>query len=153
MIKLFARMIDRVLVALGARNPTYVPGFFAQKVAAQHQAIYGDYCESHDMPSVCRKHYITERTLRRIVALVHSKEPALRFDTHGWRALADIDADKDRIIAAATELQNDPRMVLGWYYGHALPDFGNRTPEQLVTQGKAQTVLDYIESLKAGATG
>ena len=67
--------------------------------------------------------------------------------------LQDALVDVVRVISAAHELSGDIERALFWFRNHPIADFGHRTPMQLVEQGKAQTVIDYIESLSAGASG
>lgn len=59
-----------------------------------------------------------------------------------------------RVLAAAEDAAGGDRMrAIHWYMNEPLADFDYRTPDELVTQGKAQVVLDYIESILGGATG
>lgn len=67
--------------------------------------------------------------------------------------LQDALVDVVRVISAAHELSGDIDRALFWFRNHPIADFGHRTPMQLVEEGKAQTVIDYIESLSAGASG
>ena len=40
-----------------------------------------------------------------------------------------------------------------WYRNVPLPPFGYKTAEQLVSEGRTEDVLRYVESLEAGAAG
>lgn len=61
--------------------------------------------------------------------------------------------DVVRVLSAAHALNGDMDRTLFWFRNHPIADFGHLTPMQLVEMGNAQTVIDYIESLGAGATG
>ena len=43
--------------------------------------------------------------------------------------------------------------VIFWFMNEPLQDFDYQTPDALVRTGKAQVVIDYIESIAGGATG
>ncbi len=61
--------------------------------------------------------------------------------------------DVVRVLSAAYALNPDVDHVLFWFRNHPIADFGHLTPMQLVEKGNVQAVIDYIESLGAGATG
>ncbi|WP_036773973.1 DUF2384 domain-containing protein [Polaromonas glacialis] len=58
-----------------------------------------------------------------------------------------------RVLRAATDLCGDVGRAIFWYRNEPLPPFGYQTAEQLVTQGRTDDVLRYVESLEAGAAG
>lgn len=58
-----------------------------------------------------------------------------------------------RVIRAATDLSGDVDKALFWYRNEPLPPFGYRSAEQLVSDGRTEDVLRYLESLEAGAAG
>ncbi len=58
-----------------------------------------------------------------------------------------------RVLSAAYALNGDMDRSLFWFRNYPIPDFGHRTPMQLVEMGRSQAVIDYIESLGAGASG
>jgi hypothetical protein len=61
--------------------------------------------------------------------------------------------EAEAILSAATALCGDRKVALTWFSEHQIADFGGATPSQLYATGKTQMVLDYIDSLSAGATG
>ena len=61
--------------------------------------------------------------------------------------------DVVRVLSAAHALNVDIDRTLFWFRNHPIADFGHLTPMQLVEMGKVQALMDYIESLSAGATG
>ena len=61
--------------------------------------------------------------------------------------------DVVRVLSAASALNGDMDRTLFWFRNHPIADFGHLTPMQLVERGNAQAVIDYIESLGAGASG
>lgn len=59
-----------------------------------------------------------------------------------------------RVLAAAECVaEGDRNQAIFWFMNEPLPDFDYLTPDTLVRQGKAQIVIDYIESIAGGATG
>jgi uncharacterized protein (DUF2384 family) len=58
-----------------------------------------------------------------------------------------------RVLAAAFSLAESPDRALYWFRSHPIRDFDYKTPEVLVSEGKADAVIRYIESLSAGASG
>ena len=58
-----------------------------------------------------------------------------------------------RVIRAAADLSGDVDRALFWYRNEPLPPFGYKTAEQLVSEGRTEDLLRYIESLEAGAAG
>lgn len=62
--------------------------------------------------------------------------------------------DVVRVLAAAEGVApGDRQRVIFWFMNEPLKDFDYRTPDALVRLGKAQVVIDYIESIAGGATG
>lgn len=58
-----------------------------------------------------------------------------------------------RVIRAAADLNGDVDRAIFWYRVEPLSAFGYKTAEQLVTEGRTEDLLRYIESLEAGAAG
>lgn len=58
-----------------------------------------------------------------------------------------------RVIRAAADLNGDVNRAIFWYRVEPLSAFGYKTAEQLVTEGRTEDLLRYIESLEAGAAG
>jgi len=58
-----------------------------------------------------------------------------------------------RVIRAAADLSGDVNRALFWYRNEPLQSFGYKTAEQLVSDGRTEDLLRYIESLEAGAAG
>lgn len=58
-----------------------------------------------------------------------------------------------RVIRAAHDLSGDVTRAIFWYRNEPLPPFGYKTAEQLVSEGRTEDVLRYVESLEAGAAG
>lgn len=58
-----------------------------------------------------------------------------------------------RVLAAAFSLAESPERALYWFRNHPIRDFDYKTPEVLVSEGKADAVIRYIQSLSAGASG
>ena len=58
-----------------------------------------------------------------------------------------------RVLSAATALTGDVDRALFWFRNEPIADFKHLTAMQLVERGKAQAVVDYLESISAGAAG
>ena len=58
-----------------------------------------------------------------------------------------------RVLSVAHSFSGDFNKAIFWFRNHRIADFGHQTPMQLVERGKAQSVIDYVESLEAGASG
>lgn len=58
-----------------------------------------------------------------------------------------------RVIRAAVDLAGEVDQALFWYRNEPLQPFGYRTAEQLVSDGRTDDLLRYVESLAAGAAG
>ena len=58
-----------------------------------------------------------------------------------------------RVLSAASEVQGDRQGAIYWYRNTPIPDFGHRTAEQLVSEGKTDTVISYLTSIASGSSG
>lgn len=59
-----------------------------------------------------------------------------------------------RVLAAAEDAAGgDRNRAIFWFMNEPLQDFDYLTPDALVREGKAQVVVDYIESIAGGTTG
>ena len=58
-----------------------------------------------------------------------------------------------RVLAAATDLVGNASKAAFWYRNQPLSDFNYQTAETLVSEGRAEDVVRYIEMLSAGSTG
>ena len=58
-----------------------------------------------------------------------------------------------RVLSAASGFCGDFDKAVFWFRNHPLPDLNHLTPLQLVERGKAESVIEYIGSLEAGASG
>ena len=61
--------------------------------------------------------------------------------------------DMVRVLSAAYSLNGDLGRALFWFRNQPIPEYAHLTAMQLVEQGKAQAVVDYIESISGGAAG
>jgi hypothetical protein len=58
-----------------------------------------------------------------------------------------------RVLSAASEVQGDRQGAIYWYRNTPIPDFGHRTAEQLVSEGKTDTIISYLTSIASGSSG
>lgn len=61
--------------------------------------------------------------------------------------------DVVRVLSAASQLTGDVDKALFWFRNQPIPEFGHRTPMQVIEQGKVQPLVDYIDSISAGPAG
>lgn len=71
----------------------------------------------------------------------------------GSPRLQDFLREAVRVLAAAFSLAESPDRALYWFRSHPIRDFDYKTPETLVSEGKADAVIRYIESLSTGPSG
>lgn len=55
-----------------------------------------------------------------------------------------------RIIAMAAEMAGDDDRAAIWFKHQPIPGWGGKTALDLVQAGKSDTVLDYLEAVRAG---
>ncbi|RDJ21811.1 DUF2384 domain-containing protein [Bosea caraganae] len=55
-----------------------------------------------------------------------------------------------RVLAMAAEMAGDEDRAAIWFKHQPLPGWGGKTAFDLVREGKAGKVLDYLESVRAG---
>lgn len=67
--------------------------------------------------------------------------------------LQDFLRDAVRVLAAAFALAGSADRALYWFRSHPIQDFDYKTAEALVSEGRANSVIQYIESLNSGASG
>lgn len=56
-------------------------------------------------------------------------------------------------MAAEDVAGGDRDRAVFWFMNEPIQDFDFQTPDTLLRVGKAQMVIDYIESIAGGATG
>lgn len=61
--------------------------------------------------------------------------------------------DALRVLRAATEINGNLPDALFWFRNEPISAFEYRTPEDLVSAGRADDLLRYVRSLEAGAVG
>jgi hypothetical protein len=57
------------------------------------------------------------------------------------------------LVAGVAETGGDLNRTIFWFMNEPIPDFDYQTPDALVRGGKAQVVVDYIESISSGSAG
>lgn len=71
----------------------------------------------------------------------------------GSRGVQDFLREALRVIKAATDLNGDLNKALFWYRNEPLSEFGYKTAERLVSEGRTDDLLRYVVSIEAGAAG
>ena len=57
---------------------------------------------------------------------------------------------EERMLAMATEMAGSFEQARYWYHHKPMPGWAGRTAHDLVSEGKADKVLAYLESVRAG---
>ena len=57
------------------------------------------------------------------------------------------------VLREALALNEDEALVLQWFREIPLPEFGMKTPATLVSEGKVESLLRYIQSIASGSSG
>jgi hypothetical protein len=58
-----------------------------------------------------------------------------------------------RALSAAYEVTHDRDRSIFWYRNAPIPEFGHRTAEQIVAEGKTDAIIRYLTSIAAGSSG
>ncbi|WGI24242.1 DUF2384 domain-containing protein [Halomonas alkaliantarctica] len=61
--------------------------------------------------------------------------------------------DALRVLGAAADINGDFHDALFWFRNEPLSAFDYKTPEQLVSEGRSNDLLRYVQSLQAGVAG
>lgn len=61
--------------------------------------------------------------------------------------------DAMRILGAAAEINDNLPDVLFWFRNEPVPPFDYQCPEQLVSAGRTDDLLRFVQSLKTGGLG
>ncbi|SFV09263.1 antitoxin Xre/MbcA/ParS toxin-binding domain-containing protein [Pseudoduganella namucuonensis] len=61
--------------------------------------------------------------------------------------------DSVRVMRAATDVSGSIEKAIFWFKNHPLPAFDYKTPQALVSDGRTEDVIRYLQSLQAGFTG
>ena len=61
--------------------------------------------------------------------------------------------DSIRVIRAATDISGNVENAIFWYKNNPLPTFDYKTPQDLVSEGRSEALVRYIQSLQAGFAG
>ncbi|NYS79424.1 DUF2384 domain-containing protein [Halomonas glaciei] len=61
--------------------------------------------------------------------------------------------DAVRVMGAAADINGNFQDAAFWFRNEPISAFNFRTPEQLVREGRAEDLLNYVQSLHAGAAG
>jgi hypothetical protein len=58
-----------------------------------------------------------------------------------------------RVLTQSYQITRDRERTLYWFRNVPIPEFGHRTAEQLVSEGKSAAVIGYLNSVEAGSSG
>ena len=71
----------------------------------------------------------------------------------GAREVQDFMRSALRVLKAATDVSGDVDRALFWYRNEPLSEFGYKSAELLVSDGRTEDVLRYLVAVEAGAAG
>ena len=58
-----------------------------------------------------------------------------------------------RVVRAATDVSHSIEKAIYWYRNHPIPTFDYKTGQQLTSEGRADDVVSYLQSLRQGFSG
>ena len=58
-----------------------------------------------------------------------------------------------RVIRAAADVAGSVEKAIFWFKNNPLPTFDYKTPQELVSEGRSEPLIRYIQSLQAGFAG
>ncbi len=61
--------------------------------------------------------------------------------------------DALRVMRVAVDIAGNVELAISWFKNNALPAFDYQTPQDLVSRGRADALITYINSLRAGFAG
>jgi uncharacterized protein (DUF2384 family) len=93
---------------------------------------------SLDMQTLAAKAHVHRNTISR-APNAESVQGYLRESVRVMRAAADIDGSVEKAIF--------------WFKNNPLPPFDYKTPQDLVSEGRTEDLIRYIQSLQAGFAG
>jgi uncharacterized protein (DUF2384 family) len=126
-IPVFERNFDRFLTFL---NDDASPASISPKRFGQVLSL--------DMQTLAAKAHVHRNTIRR-APNAESVQSYLR--------------DSVRVMRAAVDMAGNVEKTIFWFKNNPLPTFDYKTPQDLVSEGRTETLIRYIQSLQAGFTG
>ena len=58
-----------------------------------------------------------------------------------------------RVMRAAVDITGSVEKAIFWFKNNPLPTFDYKTPQELVSEGRTDTLIRYVQSLQAGYAG
>ena len=58
-----------------------------------------------------------------------------------------------QVMRAAVDVAGSVEDAIFWFRNHPLPTFDYKTAQQLVSEGRSETLIRYLQSLQAGFSG
>lgn len=93
---------------------------------------------SVDMQTLAAKAHVHRNTIRRA--------PDAESVQHYLR-------ESIRVVRAAVDIAGSVESAIYWYKNNPLPTFDYKTPQDLVSEGRTEILIRYIQSLQAGFAG
>lgn len=100
-----------------------------------------------------RKRPVTA-SLRSLLSAAYAADPRdcliAPVGEHGYSTIFSLIPAALAVLRVAVEIESDPAEVLDWYRSARIAELGNLTAEQLVSIGRAETVIEFLRSIQAG---
>lgn len=61
--------------------------------------------------------------------------------------------DSIRVVRAAADVSHSIEKAIFWYKNHPIPTFDYKTAQQLVSEGRTDDLIPYVQSLQTGFSG
>ncbi|KQQ36282.1 hypothetical protein ASF61_08880 [Duganella sp. Leaf126] len=58
-----------------------------------------------------------------------------------------------RVVRAAADVSHSIEKAIYWYRNHPIPTFDYKTGQQLISEGRTDDVVKYLQSLRQGFSG
>jgi len=58
-----------------------------------------------------------------------------------------------RVMRAAVDITGSVEKAIFWFKNNPLPTFDYKTPQELVSEGRTEALIRYVQSLQAGYAG
>lgn len=58
-----------------------------------------------------------------------------------------------RVVRAAVDIAGSVEEAIFWFKNNPLPAFDYKTPQDLVSEGRTEALIKYVQSLQAGFAG
>jgi hypothetical protein len=113
-----------------------------------------NFLSSEASPSISPKQFglVVNVDMQTLAALAHVHRNTLRLAPHTETIQSHL-RDSVRVMRAAADVSGSIEKAIYWFKNHPLPTFDYKTPQDLVSEKRTDTLIKYLQSLQAGYTG